>query len=342
MANEISLEALCQEVVASAEAQVGREISDRLRNAFNALAEHPDRRQAVTILAGAIPQIGSPVGCGILAVWLGAGVENGIDPDDAIPRLIEALRNWMRKIPDDLSKPISAELSSGLEFLGQGIVAHISRSPTRWKQYGHDEQLMQELQRVEGVSAGCNWVYELLSRTSGSLIAIDVAERRAFRVEYKNLSNCFHLFTLLQIELAPRLTYAPRISQDLMEVATGPAMHDVTDAAWWHYGDGTSSEANILASIWGELSPTTIPMINSQQIMLLWPPLLSSRQWDGNFFRPFLMAAPPSLRIVEELPAVEVDQWWETLELPARLPEADTKAKTSPTEAQKQPWWKFW
>lgn len=342
MSNEISVEALCQEVVASAEAQVDREISERLQKAFQALSQHPDRLQSMTILADAVPRMNSPIGCGILAVSLGAGVEHGADPDDAIPRLIEALRRWMGKIPDDLSEPISSELSSGLEFLGQGIVAHISRSPTRWAQYRQDEQFMSELQRVEGVSAGCNWVYELLSRTSGSLIAIDVAERRAFRVEYKNLSNCFHLFTLLQIELAPRMPYAPRISQELVEVATGPAMHDVTDAAWWHYGNGTSSKPNILASIWGELSPSTIPMIDSQQIVLLWPPLLESRQWDGNFFRPYLMAAPPSLRIIEELPAVEVDQWWQTLELPERLPEEVAKTRPSPTEALKRLWWKFW
>lgn len=115
MANEISLEALCQEVVASAEAQVGREISERLRNAFNALAEHPDRRQAVTILADAIPQVGSPVGCGILAVSLGAGVEHGADPDYAIPRLIEALRRWMGKNP---GRSLETNLSRVIEWFG--------------------------------------------------------------------------------------------------------------------------------------------------------------------------------------------------------------------------------
>ncbi|MCM2373039.1 hypothetical protein [Aporhodopirellula aestuarii] len=335
-----ALQDLIDDVINAAGMQRGEQCSDDLRDTLNSLAEHPRRGDARVAIAGRLGEIDSAAGAGFLAVWLGAGVEGGADPEMTARPILDALLKWSATVEtgpdsdegnnDDRQEEEEADPETivGMEMLGQGLVAHVSRSPSLRDNMAADARITAELERVEHVSAGPMWVLELLRKCSGSLVVIHIERRRGFRVTYENISNCFHLFTLLQDALSgAKMARGKRVSPQLLAVANGQTMEDCHDNAWWHYGVGTHPAADLAGSVWGEASPNSIPSVDGQQVLLLWPPILSSRGWGAGFFGPFLMASPPSVSIVEDLSQDEVQQWWRTLELP---------------EADPPPWWKFW
>lgn len=332
----LPLEGAVDEVLAAANGLREATVSERMRDAFNRLAAHPEANRARSLLAPRLAEIASPIGAGLVTVWLGAGVEGGADPDPLIPHLLAALKRWTSTVAtgpegEAIGEPDERTLQ-GLEWLGQGIVAHLSRS-REIARYRDDESLAAELDRVRSLSVGCQWVWELLSKESALLIVLEVAAGRGFRVRYENLSNCFHLFTLLQAALAPVLPGRKRVAKSLLEAAAGMSMEDVHDAAWWHYGRGDVPEADFAAMIWGEQPPSAIPRVDGEAVMLLWPPVLKERSWDGNFFRPYLMAAPPAVTLLGELSPEEVRGWRVRLKLPEAV---------EPTLPVKKPWWRRW
>ena len=330
-----SLEEISNHVIVAASSQHGSDRPDELRNALNAIGEHESREEARLLVAKRLGEVTSPTGAGFLAVWLGAGVEGGADPDLTGDAILGSLLHWAGSVAtlpdedtDDDEPEVDSEIVAGLEMLGQGLVAHIARSPTLLQQMTNDSDVVAELERVEYASAGPMWVLELLRKRSGTLLVIHVEQRRGVRVSYQNLSNCFHLFTLLQSALSDaKMPGAKRVSSRLLAVARGQAMEDCHDEAWWHYGVGTCPTADLGGSIWGEANPDSIPEIDGQQVILLWPMIINSRQWGVGFFGPFLQASPPAVTVTAELTGAEVRQWVEKLKLPEIVP---------------KPWWKFW
>jgi len=334
------IEQAVENILHAANQQHGANITDAFRDALNAIAHHPGRFDALTRIAARLPELTAPRGAGLLAVWLGGAVEKGADPEPAIPHLFGTLLRWSRTVslpePDAEGNPpgelvLSEETLGGLEWLGQGLVAHLAQSPSTRSVYAAREEVLAELERVEPVSSGCLWVREILRKCSGTLVVLHVAGRKGVRVEYRNLSNNFHLFTLLQGALAEagtgRMPGSKRVSAEVLAIARGEADGAAHDSVWWHYGPGNVPESNVVASVWGEASPLTIPEIEGEQVLLLWPMQLSSRSWDGGFFTPRLAAAPASVTVIEELGADQIEAWWAKLKLP-RLKE--------------KPWWKLW
>ena len=332
---ETAIGELANHVIHAAGLQHDSDCPDELRDALNAIAEHESREEARLLVARRLGEVTSPTGAGFLAVWLGAGAEGGADPDLTGDAILGSLLRWAGSVAslpdedaDDDEPDVDAKIFAGLEMLGQGLVAHIARSPTLLQQMANDPDVVAELERVEYASAGPMWVLELLRKRSGTLLVIHVEQRRAVQVSYQNLSNCFHLFTLLQSALsAVNMPGAKRVSARLLAVARGDGMMDCHDEAWWHYGVGTCPAADLGGSVWGEANPDSIPKIDGQQVILLWPMIIKSRQWGVGFFRPLLQASPPDVTVIAELTVDEVKQWVEKLRLPEIIPE---------------PWWKFW
>lgn len=333
-----SLQILFERVISAANSLRGAECSDDLRDALNAVVECQASGKARLLIAERLGEVTSPAGAGFLAIWLGAGVEGGADPDLTGDAVLGSLLHWSGSVAtlpdadgddDDEEEPeVDAQLVIGLKMLGQGLVAHVSRSPSLLQKMAHDREAIAELERVEYASPGPMWVLELLRKRSGTLVVIHVERGRGVHVSYQNLSNCFHLFTLLQAALADaKMPGAKRVSLHLLAVARGEAMDECHDEAWWHYGAGTSPAADLGDSIWGEANPDTIPEIDGQQVILLWPMIIQSRQWGAGFFGPLLQAAPPAVTVTSELTDEELNQWWEKLNL---------------RKIEPQPWWKFW
>ena len=330
-----SLDEISNRVIRAASSQRGSDCPDELRDALNTIGEHGAREEMRLQVASRLGEVTSATGAGFLAVWLGAGVEGGADPDLTGDAILGSLLHWANAVAtlpdedtDDDEAEVDSEIVVGLEMLGQGLVAHISRSPTLLQQMANNSDVVAELERVEYASAGPMWVLELLRKRSGTLVVLHVEQRRGVRLSYRNLSNCFHLFTLLQAALSDeKMPGAKRVSSRLLAVATGQAMEDCHDEAWWHYGVGTCPTADLGGSIWGEANPDSIPEIDGQQVILLWPMVINSRQWGAGFFGPFLQASPPAVTVTGELTDAEVSQWVEKLNLPEITPKRG---------------WKFW
>ncbi|MCC9600895.1 hypothetical protein LOC67_09980 [Stieleria sp. JC731] len=309
--------------------------SSGLRSALNALTDHQQRQQAGQRLASRLDEVFSAPGAGFLAVYFGAAVESGADPDVTGPSIVNAMLRFASSVDvpgddacDDDDEDFDPATVTGLELLGQGLVAHVSRSPNMLQRLSHDPTTIAELERVEHISPGPGWVLELLRKRSGELLVIHVQHRRGFQVAYENLSNCFHLFTLLQAALQNyRFPETQTVPRSLLNVAKGMTFEDQSDTAWWHYGVGTYPEADFGGTIWGEANPESIPEVDGRQVVLLWPPVLQSRSWGTGFFGPFLQAAPPNVKVLEELDSDEVQRWCDRLNLPWVKP---------------KPRWKFW
>lgn len=317
------IEPIFKAVLSAAEKQRGAVHCDELRDVLNAIAELPhDHALALRLkIADSMSEIESPAGAGLLGIWLGASVENGMDPEPTIQPLLQTMLRWTRSMvtldDDEKEDPDpDEEVVTGTELLGQSLVAHISRAPSARNQLRDEPNLVAELQRVEHLTAGAAWLSELLRKCSGELIVLHAQEPRGVRVEYKNISNCFHLFTLLQGALTD-FPGALKSTKQVLAAAKGESFDDVSDNAWWHFGQGNVPEADIGGSVFGEASPDSISRDDDQQVMLLWPPILQGRSWNSGFFAPVLSSALPSVKKLNDLTSDEIAQWREKLQLPS-------------------------
>jgi hypothetical protein len=310
----------------AAERQRGKQPSAGFRNAMNALLRIPgvDHAGEISRLMAATD---SPGGAGLLAIWLGSGVEQGkYDPEITAAPIVETFLKWSRTIEtapeadesDDAAAPEEPEPDSetitGLQFLGQALVAHLARSPKQRLRVAETKEIRGEIERIEHLSYGAMWVLQLLRQQSSDLLVLEIERRRGVLVRYENIANCFHLFTLLQEALAPVIFDVGDPSRPPPE---GKGDTDDHHRAWWHYGQGDTAQANMAASVWGEMSPDGIVRIDGTQVMLLWPPILGSRTWSASFCGPILEAAPPGVTVTKVLPLAEVEAWWSRLKLPA-------------------------
>jgi hypothetical protein len=318
------LKQLVGNVLAAASSQPSGPFCDALRDALNALAGSGQLAEGRRAVASQLAKVTSPMGAGYLAVWLGAGVEAGIDPEPTALPILDAMLRWTRTLHATHRSP---ETLAGLEPLGQGLVAHLARSPSHRTYLQAREDWIAELERAEAFSPGPGWVLELLRKQSGQLVVLHLEQRRGFQMMYENLSNCFHLFTLLQAALVGKVPDARGADAKSLAVARGEAFEAASDSACWHYGRGDLPTSDIGGSIWGEASPSQIPRIDGTQVLLLWPPILGSRSWEAGFFGPYLQAMPPSVVLTDELNSEQVDAWWAKL----KLPTLEKKSK-----------WKFW
>jgi hypothetical protein len=321
-------------VVDAANRQRGMTPSDDLIRALNTLADLPpqQRETARTVVGNALARVASPTGAGFLSVWLGAGVENGATPEPSCQPVIDTFMKWSRTVEtltdgsdaetdgsdaETASTPRpDAETINGLQLLGQALVAHIGRLPKVREWMRDTEEIREEFERIAGISIGAAWVVQLITQCSGQLVVLNTAEKIGVLVRYANISNCFHLFTLLQAAVAGAMPDALPIDPRLYEIACGRQQGECGDKALWHYGQPTVPRAELPATVWGEMPPSSIASIDGQQALLLWPRVMA-RSWDSGFFSPILATSLPEVDILKSLSSDEVDAWWTRLGLPA-------------------------
>jgi hypothetical protein len=258
-------------------------------------------------------------------------VENGAAPEPSCQSVIDTFMKWSRTVeipPDgkDAEGP-AAETIAGLQLLGQALVAHIGRLPKIRDWMRDTGEIRDEFERVADVSIGAAWVMQLLTHCSGQLVVLNTTEKIGVLVRYANISNCFHLFTLLQAAVAGVMPGVRSVDSRLYEIARGRQQGECSDKALWHYGQPTVPSAALPATVWGEMPPSGIASIDGRQILLLWPPVLAARSWDSGFFSPVMAACLPEVEVLKSLSNDEVDAWWTRLGLPA------------PTRPVRRAWW---
>jgi hypothetical protein len=332
------------EVLVAAEERVEMP-SERLRQALENLTGLSDQeRQEVHLtIARALPTVKSPAGAGILALWVGAAVEKGVDPGISAGFVQEALFGWLRSLsepPEDdgeasPSVRLSADLLDGIGMLETSLVAHLSRCEPALVAFRNHTETRTLLERCCDWEAGGAYLREILNQCSGELVVLHGSELKGYRLSYRNLSNCFHLFTLLQGALEGQMPGSLKASREALEIARGRESGDVTDVAWWHYGKPSLPEANLRALVYGEGSPKSIESVDGVQVLLVWPPVMENRSWNAGFFYPRLQVAPPEVTIERELFPEEITKWRSRLGL-SRAPNPERAQ-----EVRKKPWWKI-
>jgi hypothetical protein len=329
MAEESDFGSKLAALKAAAGRQRGLTPGGGLIQALNDIARHPDiDHEAIVRL---IVETGSPTGAGFLATWYGAGVESGRDPGLTCRPITDAFLKWSRTIatpadgaasenagnvPPPGEETIDQETIDGLQWLGQALVAHLTRSAELRCWFMEADGICSELERLEPYSIGAVWVLQLLRQRSGTIVVLNVMQRTGAVIRYGNIANCFHLFTLLQGALAGVMPDAQEVNGELLDMARGkgPVVKG-HDHAWWHYGQACSVTPDLGSSVWGEAAPDSIASVDGQQVMLLWPPILQSRGWDTGFFAPILEASPPGVEVIEVLSAADADAWRQRLGL---------------------------
>jgi len=291
----------------------GGEPDERLRQATSELLSRAEEDGALLVAAASALSSLAPAAASWLAITLGAAVERGGDSGQTAPAVLDLLRSWLPRLPtlgpdeneneEDRPEPTpeQATLLDALPLLCQSAVAHLARTPTLRAELAQDEQLLERLEELEAFSHGALWLSELLRRASGPLIVLHSHSGAGFRLRYENVASCFHLFSLIQTALGDRVAGGRAPDPAIVEAARGRSNEQLSDEAWWHYGDPRSSTADIGASIWGEAMVRSIPYVDEVQVVLLWPPLLGSRSWDSGFFGPALEAAAPDVVVEQEL-----------------------------------------
>jgi len=305
---------------AAAQRQRGSSPSGDLRRALNDLAVLSDIDDMV--IADLVAELSSPTGAGFLAVWLGARVEGGRDPDRTGRPIAEAFLKWSRTIGTRTDHEADGdggavdnphqgddETIAGMQLLGQALVAHLARSPGLRRWFVETDEIYGELRRVQQHSIGAAWMLELLRQRSGKLVVLNVRHKIGVVVLYSNIATCFHLFTLLQGALAEVMPDAQKVSKHVIDIARGAQPGMAQDTAWWHYGQAHAAEPSLAASVWGEAGPESISTVDGRQVLLLWPPILQSRSWDAGFFSPILEATPPGVAVMEVLSSSQVEAW---------------------------------
>jgi hypothetical protein len=258
-----------------------------------------------------------------IAVASGTVVEGGASAELSGPALFDLLRSWLSRLPevtkqtDLLSEPTpeQGELLNLFKYLCQSVVTHLARLPVQRAALGQDLALLERLGELQGYSHGAVWVREALLKSSGPLILLHPPSGIGLRLNYSNVSNCFHLFSLLQTAVGTRIPGGRPPDETIAWVARGKSNDVVSDEAWWHYGSALSNKPNIAASIWGEGVVREIPLVDGMPVVLAWPPILNGRSWDGNFLGPHLDAMPADLVIERELTAEESQSLLEKLRI---------------------------
>ncbi len=249
----------------AANSQRGPQWTPALREALNELYQE-EQLKIIPAVADMLSKLASPTGAGFLAIWLGGSVEAGADPGLSCRHLLETFLKWSRTIAtadgdadDDIEDPApDAETITGLELLGQALVAHLARGAAVLREIARDPNIIREFERIQHLSYGAMWVLELLKQRSGELCVLHGVHRIVVVVRYENLSNCFHLFTLLQGALEDIMPGAGKASPDLLAIARGEASGEGHDTAWRHYGMGAAPpQSRSLAPRFGERQALT-------------------------------------------------------------------------------------
>jgi hypothetical protein len=251
------------------------------------------------------------------AVAFGTLAERGASAEVTGPAVLEMLNSWLPRLPTPGSEdapppdpsPSQKRLLAQFQFLCQSAVSHLARLPAQREGLGRDAALLQRLDEIGLYTPGARWVHEALTKTSGTLVLLHPPSALGLRLDYTHVSNCFHLFSLLQTAVGTRIPGGRVPDETIAWAARGRNSESVIDKAWWHYGTPASPKADLKATIWGEGLVREIPRVDGEQVVLLWPPILQLREWDAGFLGPHLEAMPADAAVERMLTPEESKVW---------------------------------
>lgn len=305
---------LIQRLVEAAQNHASNEFEAPLRDAINAVMDTSQEGSEGIIRAvcDILPRIESGYGAAMLSIWLGAMVEEGHLPEHSAGAVRDAFLKWASKITirdkDELAEGPEAAFHA-VDRCAQSLVAHYSRSIGLLTGLAADQTLCAEIKRLSADCNGAMWLDQLMNQASGDLVVLNMMSNTGAVVRYENLSNCFHLFTLLQGTFEAWLPALKRPPKTILDSALGLSLNEERDCARWHFGQPLEDPSSTDSWVWGEASPSTIRSIEQKQIVLLWPMVLESRGWDSSFFTPQIQCRPPSVTIIRELSEPEFADW---------------------------------
>ena len=302
------LKSLQESVKRAADQQVGPGMHSGLQDALNsARAVDPEQREEFRrLVARIVPDVESPTGAGQLAIWLGSSVEAGCPAEATASPLVDAFLRWSRQlVTTEAAEDPAADEDQviGLQMLGQALVAHVSSDQALRTSIGACSELQSELDRIEDLTPGAWWLRGLLLQRSGTLNIVHLDQKMGIRLSYSNVTNCFHLLTLIQGQLEGALPGARPADAQVMSVAMGETWDEVTDEAWWDY---LVVESGALVALDGQQSPESIPSHDGAQVIFVRAASTAGLSWDGGFFAPVLSASPPKVSLDRPLTAAEV------------------------------------
>jgi len=256
-----------------------------------------------------------------IALTFGTLVERGSSAELTGPAVLEHMRAWLPKLPTHPTEgapvpeasPGQKRLLALFQFYCQSVVAHLARLPALRAALGHEEPLVRRLDELGVFTFGAWWVHEALLKTSGTLVVLHPPSGTGLRLTYTNVSNCFHLFSLLQTAVGTRIPGGRAPNETIAWVARGKSSEKVTDDAWWHYGNPSSPKPDVMLGIWGEGLVRDLTQVDGEPVFLLWPMILKSRVWDGAFLGPHLEAMPADATVERMLTPEETSAWLEKL-----------------------------
>jgi len=298
-------------------AQKGNAPSEALREAARAFVKEALRSSEPLEAVASALATESPSCVSWLAIVLGSAAESGADPSVAGERLFAAFEK-LAKVVRDGSKRAQDEAIDVIPRCAQGAVAHLARLPALREKLGANEALLDDLRATEAGSPAAAWVRAALECVSGPLIVLHPLSARGAALRVENVTNCFHLFTLIQCAIGAKIEGGREVRKVIADCAHGRVDAATDDQAFWHYGDPRSSKPEIGASIRGEASVRSIPEIDGTRVLLLWPPLVGARFWDSSFFGPFLDPMPADVVFERMLTDEETRAWMARLGLDGR------------------------
>ncbi len=255
-----------------------------------------------------------------IAVTCGTAVERGAPAGLTGPAIFDLLRSWLPKLPVETSSepevtPEQTALLTLFRYLAQSTVTHLAHLPAHRELMGKDLVLIDRLDELRRFSYGAVWVGEALLKASGGIILLHPPSGTGVQARYTNVSNCFHLFSLLQTAIGTSIAGGRTPSAAIARVARGTGTEQVNDEAWWHYGIAMRGESNLATTIWGEGLARDIPSVDGVQVILAWPALLGARTWDAGFLGPHLEALPADAVVERALTIAECEAWMKRLGL---------------------------
>jgi hypothetical protein len=290
---------------------------EALRVATRAFLEHlPGQPDALALAREGLSSL-PYAGASWLAIVLGSAIERGGDPSVTGEAVWATFARWIEALTS--ATTAREQIVASLPKLSQSVVAHLARMPARREALAGDLALRERLRALEDESHGILWVTELLARVSGTLVVIHPTSSVGARLRYENVSNCFHLFSLLQTAIGTQIEGGRPARPAVLAALHGEPDGAVGDEALWHYGDPRSNAPHVSASIRGESAVRDLPRIDGEQVLLLWPRLLGGRKWDADFFGPALDALPATVTYERPLSPEETATWLSRLGIsPAR------------------------